>query len=228
MNPSRIRRRLPRFLDRYLWFFENAIEDAVARLGRTLPAGARVLDAGAGESRHRALFPGRRYVAIDLAVGDAAWDYSELDLLGDLEALPFADATFDACLNVVTLEHVRNPSAVLGELARALRPGGELLLVVPQDWEVHQAPHDFYRYTRYGVEHLLRQAGFEAIRIEAGGGYFRLMGRRMLNGLRFFPGLWALPAAVVLAPAGLLFPLLDGLDRRRDFTLGYLCTARKR
>lgn len=225
MKGAAVRGKLPRWLDRYLWFFENAIEDWAADLAKSLPPGARLLDAGAGEGQYRNLFPHVRYTGLDLAVGDSSWNYAGLDVLGDLCRLPFGDGCFDAALNIVTLEHVRDPHQVLREIGRVLRPGGELLLVVPQDWEVHQSPHDYFRYTRHGVKHLLEQAGFAQIRIEPGGGYFRLMGRRMLNGLQFFRGLWLLPAALVLAPAGLLFPLLDGFDRERNFTLGYLVRA---
>ena len=55
---------------------------------------------------------------------------------------------------------------------------------------------------------------------------------RSLNGLQFFTGgirwLLFLPAAILLVPPALILPLLDALDRDRNFTLGYLCTARKR
>ncbi|MBL8209311.1 MAG: class I SAM-dependent methyltransferase [Bryobacterales bacterium] len=228
MSYEPLRRRVPKWLDRYLWFFENAIEDAVLGLAGSLPAGARVLDAGAGEGKYKHLFGSARYTGLDLAVGDQQWDYAGLDVLGDLTRLPFGDGTFDACLSVVTLEHVREPAAVVAEMGRTLKRGGRLLLVVPQDWEVHQAPHDYFRYTRYGVRHLLEQGGFSEIVVESGGGYFRLMGRRMLNGLQFFKGVAMVPGALLLLPGGLLFPLLDGLDRERNFTLGYLCTAIKR
>ena len=69
------------------------------------------------------------------------------------------------------------------------------------------------------------------IRIKPVGGYFRLLSRRLLNGLQFFTGGWRwllfLPAAILLGPPALLLPLLDGLDRERNFTLGYICTAKK-
>jgi hypothetical protein len=45
--------------------------------------------------------------------------------------------------------------------------------------------------------------------------------------LRFFHGVWVVPAAVVVAPPALVVPLFDFLDRDRDFTLGYVCTAQK-
>jgi len=225
---AHVRRRLPRFLDRYLWHFENAIEDAVKRFADQLPPRARVLDAGAGESQYSGHFKHTRYTAVDLAIGDQAWDYSSLHALCDLTSLPFSDGAFDAAINIVTLEHVRQPQSVIRELSRRLRSGGRLLLVVPQDWEVHQSPHDYFRYTRHGVSYLLESAGFVNVEVQPGGGYFRLMGRRMLNGMQFFRGIWMLPAALLLAPAGLLFPLLDRLDRDRNFTLGYLCSATKR
>ena len=231
MNPSALSYRLPAVLRRQVLHFEALIETAVADFSQTLAPGAVVLDAGAGESRHRPLFARQRYVAVDLAVGDVQWNYQKLDAIGDLTALPFASGAFDAVLNVVTLEHVRDPAQALREMGRTLKPAGRLLLIAPQDWEVHQSPHDFFRYTRHGMRHLLEQGGFDEIDIQPAGGYFRLLSRRLLNGLQFFSGgaRWLLfvPAAVLLVPAALLLPLLEPLDHERNFTLGYLCTARR-
>ena len=137
-----LQRLLPQFLRRYILHVEALIEDAVTALAEEIPAGARVLDAGAGESRHAARFTGHRYVGVDMAVGDPGWDYGNLDIIGDLARLPLPAGAFDACLNIVTLEHVPEPSAVVAELFRVLKPGGRQLLVVPHAWEVHQAPHD--------------------------------------------------------------------------------------
>lgn len=228
MKTQAIERRLPTFLRRHILDFEARIEDAVSRFAAALPAGARVLDAGAGEGRYAKLFPKQRYCGVDLGIGDASWDYKGLDTVADLAALPFPSGCFDAAINVVTLEHVREPRCVLGEIARVLRPGGQVLLIVPHEWEVHQAPHDYFRFTRYGVRYLLEAAGFTEIHVLAAGGYFRLLARRLLNGLQFFHGLWVLPAALLLAPPALLLPAFDFLDRDRNFTLGYICTARKR
>src|SRR5665811_2592009 len=96
MSYTEIAYRLPRPLRRHILYFESQIEDAVAAFARALPAGARVLDAGSGEGQYRHRFARQRYCGVDLALGDAAWDYSRIDALADLTALPFRAGTFDA------------------------------------------------------------------------------------------------------------------------------------
>jgi SAM-dependent methyltransferase len=232
MRYSALAYRLPKPLRRHILHFEVEVEDAVAAFARALPAGVRVLDAGAGEGQYARYFARQRYCGVDLAVGDIAWDYSRLDVLANLTALPFRTGTFQAALHMVTLEHLPEPGLALAEIARTLAPGGRLLIAAPHEWEVHQAPHDYFRYTRFGLQYLLEKAGLEVIELRAVGGYFRLLARRLLNGLQFFTGgvrwLGFVPAAILLAPPALALPLLDALDRERNFTAGYLCTARKR
>jgi SAM-dependent methyltransferase len=222
-----IERRLPRFLRRHLLHFEFEIDRSVTEFAASLASGAKVLDAGAGELAHAPYFEHCRYVGVDLAVGDATWDYGKLDAIADLTALPFPEGSFDACINIVTLEHIREPGCALREMARTLRPGGRLLLIVPHEWEVHQSPHDYFRYTRHGVAYLLNKAGFVEYSIEPVGGYFRLLARRLLNGLQFFGGLGFAVAAIFLVPPALVLPWFDSLDRDRNFTLGYICIAKK-
>lgn len=214
-------------LVRYVLHFEACIDRAVAAFAAGLPAGCRVLDAGAGEGQYARYFKRQRYTGVDLGVGDAAWDYGRLHAVADLTALPFHDESFDACISIVTLEHVKEPARALGEIARSLKPGARVLLAVPHEWEVHQSPHDYWRFTRHGIHYLIEEAGFQDIRIEPVGGFFRLLARRLANGMQVVP-LPLLPvAALLFAPPALILPLFDFLDRQRNFTLGYICTARK-
>ena len=232
MSYTALAYKLPHGLRRHILYFEVEIQDAVARFARSLAAGARVLDAGAGEGQYKPAFAAQRYCGVDLGVVDTAWDYSKLDAIADLTALPFRSDVFDAALHIVTIEHLRDPGAALREMARTLAPGGILLVAAPHEWEVHQAPHDYFRFTRYGLQHLIGKAGMDVVEMRPAGGYFRLLARRLLNGLQFFTGgvrwLFFVPAAILLAPPALILPLLDGLDRERNFTLGYICVARKR
>jgi SAM-dependent methyltransferase len=231
MSYTGIAYRLPRFLRRHILHFEVEIEDAVADFALALPKGARVLDAGSGEGQYGHHFTRHRYTGVDLGVGDAGWDYSKLDAVADLTALPFAAGSFDAAIHIVTIEHLREPGRALEEIARALRPDGTLLIAAPHEWEVHQAPHDYFRYTRYGLAYLLERAGMQVVELRPAGGYFRLLARRLLNGLQFFTGglRWLLfvPAALLLVPPALILPFLDFLDRDCNFTLGYVCKAKK-
>jgi SAM-dependent methyltransferase len=222
MTYAKARRWLPGWLRRRIFTFETFIEESVSAFACSLPAGARLLDAGAGETRFAPLFAHVRYVGVDLAIGDPTWDYRGLDAIADLEHLPFAGGVFDAALHIVTLEHLARPAEALAELGRVMRRGAVLLLVAPQEWEVHQAPHDYYRYTRYGLEYLLGQAGFRIEEMRPAGGLFLVISRRLFNACQIAP--WLLP---LLGPLALVVAMLDPLDRRKDFTLGYRCLARR-
>ena len=232
MTPTELARHLPRPIRRQLIHFECLIEDALGAFSGALPAGAKVLDAGAGEGQYAGWFRAHKYVAVDLGIGDTTWNYQGLDAVADLTSLPFCGEAFDAALNVVTLEHLKEPAAALCEIARVMKPGGRLLLVVPHEWEVHQTPNDFFRYTRYGLEHLLKKAGFVELEIIPAGGYFRLLSRRLMNGLQFFTGGWRwllFPfAAIPLGIGAFIAPCFEALDREKNFTVGYICTAFRR
>jgi SAM-dependent methyltransferase len=87
---------------------------------------------------------------------------------GSINALPFADACFDAAVSADVLCHaVVDPETALAELQRVLRPGGHLILNLPayqwllstHDRQVHNAR----RFTARTAAALLRKAGFNRI-----------------------------------------------------------------
>jgi SAM-dependent methyltransferase len=101
-------------------------------------AGGGVLDAGCGGGWGTAVLAerAREAVGIDLsptAVLDAESAYGESVqfLLGDLRDLPLADGEFGHVVCFEALAHVAEPERVLDELCRVLRPGGTLLVSVP-------------------------------------------------------------------------------------------------
>src|SRR5204862_8137890 len=79
------------------------------------------------------------------------------------EALPFRAASMDTVLGLSMLTYFPEPREMLAEAHRVLKPGGTLLLEFTQMVPLHDEPHDYFRFTRYGAELLLRRAGFEPI-----------------------------------------------------------------
>jgi len=224
------RRWLPKFLTARLDPVEHLIEAEVRRSAALIGSQGVVLDAGAGEARHRNLFSSGLYVALDTATGDPEWDYSRLDVCGDLERIPLRDASVDCVLCMVVLEHTRDPRRVLSEFGRVLKPGASLTMVVPFLWEEHQVPHDYFRFTRYGVHLLFDALPFRLELVNPMGGFFGVCARRCVNLLGFFQEGWRWPLFVLLAPFfGFAFPIalhyLDRLDHTKRFTLGFQVRA---
>lgn len=228
------RRLIPRFILDQINPFDPLMRETVARFARLLPPSARVLDAGAGEAQYRPVFEaaGSRYIAIDLGVGEPDWRYQGIDALANTEDPPFPPRTFDGVMSNAVLEHTPYPRKTLHQLNRVLRDGGLLLIVVPTMWEEHQMPNDFYRFTRYGLERLLEEGGFEVLERFPIGGYFWFMGRKSIDLLEFFQPFPRLLVWPLLAlPFGFILPWLcrhlDWLDRDKYYTIGQVAIARK-
>ncbi len=103
--------------------------------------------------------PGARYVGMEYDTPRARESFSA-DVFYDGRHFPMADASFDAVLCSQVLEHVFTPDEFLCEINRVLRPGGCLVLTVPFVWDEHEQPHDFARYSSYGLRALLERSGF--------------------------------------------------------------------
>lgn len=124
-----------------------------------LSPGSRILDVGSGDAPYRELFTDHKYLTIDME-GTPYQPEQPPDFLGPAHDLPLDDGSLDAVLCTQVLEHVPNPAEVMLEFFRVLRPGGSLWLTTPLTWYLHELPHDYYRYTPAGLEHLATQAGF--------------------------------------------------------------------
>jgi SAM-dependent methyltransferase len=96
------------------------------------------LNAGAGEGLYAPFlesFPRITGITnIDLSkptIAGARPDRRHRDYAGSLTDLPFSDGHFNCCLCTEVLEHITDDEVAIGELARVLRPGADLLITVP-------------------------------------------------------------------------------------------------
>ena len=74
-----------------------------------------------------------------------------IDFHDDINAMHFADDTFDAAYCNAILEHVPEPTRAIAELLRVLKPGGVIWVEVPMTYPYHEAPKDYWRVTPDGL-----------------------------------------------------------------------------
>lgn len=215
----------------HLWHTDYLVIRALQRDLRTQCGylQGRVLDLGCGNQPYRPLLTNvATYVPYDI---DAQG--SKPDVVGTAQLLPFADASFDGVLSTQVLEHVREPWTMAAEIARVLRPGGTVVLSAPQAWRLHEQPHDYFRYTIYGLSALCERVGLEPIETLNQGGAWAQVGQTVNNTLwvrhavrRFSLG-WVLRRLGTVA-INLSCSLLDRLWYDSGETLNYVVRARKR
>ena len=154
-----------------MWWYRALHARIAAALGA---APGRLLDAGCGTGgllaalRHSGL---STLVGIEYDAGAAhraAAKSAAAVAVGSVNALPFADAAFDAAIAADVLCHrAVDPPTALAELRRVLRPGGHLVVNMPafawlasaHDLRVHNAR----RMSAPEVRRMLEAAGFEAV-----------------------------------------------------------------
>ncbi len=116
------------------------------------PAGARVLEVGAGpgflEAFARNRRPDLRWIASDIHA--TAWN----DLAADAARLPFRDGSLGTVLGLDLLHHLAQPAVFFREAARVLDGAGSLVLVepwiTPLSWPVFRFLH--HEECRLGID----------------------------------------------------------------------------
>jgi len=132
-------------------YFEKALRDK--------PSGLTLLDLGAGPQYFRVLTERFSVIAVDKE------RYEGINVLADLnKPLPFSDESADIIFLSHTLEHIAEPQRLIDECYRILKKGGTIISVTPFLVLEHQGPHDFYRYTQYGLKYLFRN--YSAVSVE--------------------------------------------------------------
>jgi ubiquinone/menaquinone biosynthesis C-methylase UbiE len=158
---------------------ERWLENALG----ALPAGTRILDAGAGECQYRRFCEHLDYTSQDFAqyegrgnesgLHTGTWDNSKIDIVSDITEIPVPSGSFDAVMCIEVLEHVPDPSRAVSELVRVVRPGGELIITAPFNSLTHFAPFHFATgFNRYFYEQVFESEGCDILELSWNGNYF--------------------------------------------------------
>jgi len=211
----------------YNWLVHKINNQAlVAHIGAVA---GRVVDLGCGTAPYKAEILNRadEYVGVDWK--NSFHDQSNVDIFANLsEGLPFHDACADTVVSFQVMEHLAEPGIFLSECYRILRSKGRLLITVPFMWHVHEAPYDYFRYTRYGLGYLLRKAGFMEIQVTENTGFWQMWVLKFnYHTARVFRG----PFRLLMLPMWwldqVIAPVLDRYDIHPEETGSYTVLATK-
>jgi len=203
---------------------------------RSLPYCGVVVDLGCGNSSYKddIVKKSQQYIGVDWP--NCQHNQKSIDIFADLNLyLPFRTNRVDTVVSFEVLEHLSEPQSFLHEACRILKPGGQLFVSVPFQWQIHEAPYDCYRYTKYGLEYILKKSGFSDIVITSKTGFWLTWFLKFnYHSLRFIKGpmfvRWLIRA--MLIPVWIINQLagtvLDKFDRDESETAGYTARAVKR
>ena len=191
-----------------------------------VPQGARILNVGSGGAIAEVIADackgkGATILSLDISAS------RKPDIVADICEVDYRDE-FDAVVMSEVLEHIPRPHAALDKVLQALKPGGRLILSVPFIFPLHDRPHDYYRYTKYGPAYLLSK--FSAVEIRERNGWGESLIVLLIRVLRedaskhnLLRGALAI-TALALSPLAILLSRILTLDY---LTTGYTVSARK-
>ena len=193
-------------------------------------------DLGCGEAPYKKYFLqyADNYIGVDWG---GTLHQSQADVISDLnKKIDLENECADTLVSISVMEHLNEPQQFINEAFRVLKKDGYFILQVPWQWHIHEAPHDYFRYTPYGLKYLFTKAGFKEIDVKPQSGFFTTIALKFnyftVRLIYKLPKILMYPLAACFLPFWTLgqitAPLLDRLDKNwENETTGYFVVARK-
>ena len=194
---------------------------------KKIEVGKQVLTIGAGGQVNLLLNQFSKKNSFDLVSFDIEKKMKP-DIVGDICTFDFKDEKFDYVVIVEVLEHLHSPHLAISNISSLLNQGGKIILTVPFIFPIHERPYDYYRFTKYGLQFLLK--GFASLRIIERNNWLEAINVlfvRLVMDRNYISRVFA-PFFIILAYVNLPFVWIISKVIKTDFiTTGYLVTATK-
>jgi len=184
----------------------------------------KLVDIGCGNKPYMKYFSFiDEYIGIDITNDEA-------DIIADAKFSPIRTDSTDVVLCSQVIEHDPEPDKIISEIHKILKEKGILILSAPQMGRLHGEPHDYYRYTKWGLKYLLEKNGMKIEVIESHGGIFKAIGSHLNFFIIEYFGKTNFVKNIlrytIIAINNFIFNLLDHVITWQKDTLGYNIIAK--
>ncbi|MDY6950057.1 MAG: class I SAM-dependent methyltransferase [Thermodesulfobacteriota bacterium] len=144
-----------------------------------------LLDIGCGTKPFYEVFKGQTqaYIGMDIlskiARPDVEARADQIDLYGDSLCLPVKTSSVDTVFSSFVIEHIFEYDRFISEVYRVLKKNAHFIMISPLIFEVHEAPHDYFRFTKFALEQIGEKHGFRVVHTAPVGGEILHWGRRI-------------------------------------------------
>lgn len=191
----------------------------------------KVLDIGCGKKPYENLFQDKSEHYFGLDYPEEGNHLVKMDIVGDAQNLPVKSDSINSVLCNQLLEHLPESNQFFSEISRVLKKDGYLLLTVPFFWGLHEEPRDYFRFTKYGLEHLCNKHDLEIIKIKKLGGFLSMITQRF-NDLLFLKVKNIFMLYILFIPIffinNIIALILDKILKNYGDNLDWLLIARKK
>ncbi|MCK6380635.1 MAG: class I SAM-dependent methyltransferase [Leptospiraceae bacterium] len=145
-----------------VWLLDRRMELSTQKiLSKCVKNNSKWLDVGCGLKPFASSFNHASYTGIDVEVSGRSDDLKKPDKLFDGVNIPYKERQFDGILCKQVLEYVENLDSLLAECNRVLKTGGVFVVSVPFVYREHEQPHDFSRFTSFGLKQIFSHFYFQ-------------------------------------------------------------------